>query len=638
MKRETIAVLVVAALVLCSAISVATQQRISAGSYVDVIVGFKGVPDLEILQRSGGVVHEVYTLIPAAYVSLPQAAAWELKENPQVAYVAGNDVLSTAGNVNWAADAVNASAAWSQSMGTGVKVAVLDTGVGPARDLTIMGGYNFVNDNANYFDDNGHGTMVAGIIAASSTSPLGITGVAPSAEIYALKIFDKTGYGTINQAVGAIQWAVNNGMQIISMSWTLNDVNNALANALQTAYNRGLLLVAAAGNTGDISSSIWCPAIFDSVIAVSGIKQDYTRLADSCFGQKIELTAPGETVYSTWLNNQLGSGTGTSMSAPFVSGAAALIWSKNPSLTNLQVRAILDSTAVDLGTPARDIFYGYGLVNASAAVLATPSTLAVGFSYSPAAVYASVSANFDASASFGGVNGLTTYAWDFGDGHTAVLNSPITSHAFVSAGSYNVSLIVNDTLGFHNSTSRTVSVLRDSVAPVTSNNYDGSLHTSAFTIVLTALDNQSGVAATYYRINDGQIQAVSTSGQPRISVDGLNNKLEYWSIDLAGNTEEHKVLTEIKLDTSVATSQPTQSPTPTVKPTVDATATPAPTGQISTNPTVTASATSTVGATATPIGQGQHSWILYVSIIVLGIVALSAAAFWIKHSKNRVSK
>ena len=624
MKRATIALLVLAALVLCSTFSVATQQYVVSSSYVDVIVGFKGVPDVELLQRSGGVVHEVYSLIPAVFVSLPQAAVWDLKENPDVAYVAGNDALSTAGTVNWAADAVNASGAWSQSTGAGVKVAILDTGVGPAKDLTISGGYNFVDNNYDYGDENGHGTIVAGIIAASATSSLGITGVAPSAQIYSLKILDKTGYGTIDQAVAGIQWAVNNGMQILSMSWTLNDVNNALANALQTAYDRGLLLVAAAGNTGDVSSSIWCPASFDCVIAVSGIKQDYTRLADSCFGSKIELTAPGEMVYSTYLNNQLGYGTGTSMAAPFVTGTAALVWSKNPALTNVQVRTILDGTAVDLGASGRDIYYGYGLVNASAAVLATPSNLAAGFAYSPSVVYAAASVNFDASACFGGVNGLTTYSWDFGDGYTSVSNSPVTSHVFAASGSYSVSLVVNDTFGLRNSTVQTVSVARDSVAPVTSNNYDGTGHTSAFTIVLTAQDSQSGVAATYYRINDGQIQTVGASGQPRISSEGLNNKLEYWSTDLAGNTEEHKILTDIKLDTSVASSQPTQSPPPTIKPTVDATVTPTPSGDISTSPTSSAS------ETVKPDGQGPPSWILYISVVAASIIVLLAVAVWLK--------
>jgi subtilisin family serine protease len=632
MKRENIAMLVLAALVLCGAFSVSAQQFVLAGSYNEVIVGFKGIPDLELVQQYGGVVHQVYSLIPAIYVSLPQATISMLKEKPNVAYIAGDNALSASGQVNWAADAVNASMAWSQSMGAGVKVAVLDTGVGPTRDLTVLGGYNFVGNNNNYSDDNGHGTMVAGIIACTANSSLGISGVAPVSQIFAVKMLDKNGDGSVNQAVEGIQWAVDNGMQIISMSWTLNDKNSALQNALQVAYNRGLLLVAAAGNTGDVSSSIWCPASFDSVIAVSGIRQDYTRLADSCFGPKIELTAPGEMVYSTWLNNQLGVGTGTSMAAPFVSGAAALIWSKNPSLTNVQVRAILDGTAVDLGSTGKDIFYGFGLVNASAAVLAAPSNLAVSFSYSPVVAYAAVQVNFDAAASFGEVNGYTTYAWDFGDGFSTHSYSPVTSHIFASSGSYSVSLVVNDTFGFSNSTVQTVSVQKDSVAPITSNNFDGLVHTTAFTIVLTAQDSQSGVAAIYYKINDGQIQNVSTSGQPWISAIGLNNKLEYWSTDRAGNTEEHKVLTDIKLDTSVASSQPTQSPTPTVKPTIDSTvkptvdytAMPSPTGEISTSPT------STNDVTIKSDGQELPLWLLYISILAVGIVVMSVVALWLR--------
>ena len=194
---------------------------------------------------------------------------------------------------------------------------------------------------------------------------------------------------------------------------------------------------------------------------------------------------------------------------------------------------------------------------------------------------------------------------------------------FASAGSYSVSLVVNDTFGLRNSTVQTVSVTRDSIAPTTSNNYNGSLHTSAFTIVLTAQDSQSGVAATYYKINDGQTQTVAASGQPRISSEG-QNKLEYWSTDIAGNTEEHKILTGIKLDTSAA-STPTQSPPPTVKPTVAATATPTPTADISTNPTSSAS------ETVKPDGQEPPSWILYISVIAAGIVVLLVAVpVWLK--------
>lgn len=627
MKLRTINVLVFTALVLCSTFSVAVQSRVDTDSYIDVIVGFKTIPDLDLFRKSDCAIHEVYSIIPAVYVSMPQAFVEALKKNPNVDYIAGNDALSASGTVNWAADAVNASMAWSQSTGAGVKVAVLDTGAGPARDLTISGGYNFVGNNTYYADDNGHGTMVAGIIAAVANSTIGISGVAPSAEIYAVKILDKDGVGTVDRALGGIQWALDNGMNIISMSWSLNDVNRAVENALQAAYNSGILLVAAAGNTGDVSEAIWCPASFDSVIAVSGIRKDYTRLLESCYGPKIELTAPGEKVYSTWLNNQLGSGTGTSMAAPFVSGVAALVWARNPSLTNIQVRNILDGTAADLGDAGRDIYYGYGLVNASAAVYATPSDLAVGFSYSPTVVYSNVNVNFDASTSFGGVSGYTTYLWNFGDGGTTITNSPHITHIYNSTGYFTVNLTVNNTFGFSNSTDQTISVLRDSMAPITSDNYDGLAHTSTFTIVLNAQDNQSGVAETYYKVNGGSAQTVSVAGQPQISSSGANT-LEYWSIDFAGNVENPHTIAGIKLEPPVGSIEPTQSPPPTIEPTdkpkdIDTTPTPSPTASSSLKPSQNSP---TPGLT----DQGVPFFMVCVIVVVAGLVVLSLVTVWFK--------
>ncbi len=630
MKPRSIVTLILVASICISVFSNAVLLGNAETGKVDVIVGFTDAPDLELLKQHGGEIIHVYGLIPAVYASLPKIALTQLQGNPKVAYIEENTELQVSGSVRWAVERVGAPQAWSQSTGAGVKVAVLDTGVGPHRDLTVYGGYDFVNNDADASDDMGHGTMVAGIIAASASSPLGVAGAAPNAQLYAVKILDSKGSGSVALAIQGIQWAVDNGMQIVSMSWTINDYNNALRDALQAAYNRGVLLVAAAGNIGDVQSGVACPASYGSVIAVSAIDENNMHLPESCVGDKIELTAPGEMVYATWLNDQLGCGNGTSMAAPFVSGVAALVWAKNPSLTNVQVREILDATAVDLQPSDgldRDIFYGFGLVNAAAAVSATPSNLEATFSWSPMPVYAGAQVSFDAGASFGGVNGFTSYMWDFGDGATATESSPVVVHSFAASGGYIVNLTVSDAFGFRNSTLRNVAVQRDSAPPVTGDNYDGLLHTSPFTITLTASDNESSVMETYYRINDGTTKNVTAHGQPQINVDGLTNKLEYWSIDFAGNEETpHKVLANIKLD---ITPDATPTPSSSVQPTQSPSQSPPPTTQPTNQPTLTPTETPTGSSQETlPPQEGQFPVLLVVGVVSVAVVLAVFTLFW----------
>ncbi|MEM2849629.1 MAG: S8 family serine peptidase, partial [Candidatus Bathyarchaeia archaeon] len=222
-------------------------------------------------------------------------------------------------------------------------------------------------------DDNGHGTHVAGTVAALFNT-IGVVGVAPKAYIYAVKMLDSSGSGTIAWAVQAIQWSVDNGMQILSMSWGASADYQALRDACKAAYDKGLLLVAAAGNSGSSSGTgdnVLYPAKYDSVIAVAATDQNNNRASWSSTGLAVELAAPGVNIYSTYKNNGYATLSGTSMATPHVSGTAALVWAKNPTLTNVEVRKILQNTATDLGASGRDSQYGYGLVNASAAVLAT---------------------------------------------------------------------------------------------------------------------------------------------------------------------------------------------------------------------------------------------------------------------------
>ncbi len=170
MKPRDYVAFVLIAIVFVGVFSSALPLGKADAGRVDVIVGFTETPDLELLRQVGGEIIQVYDLIPAVYASLPKTALGQLQADPKIAYIEENSEIKASGTVRWAVERIEAPQAWSQSTGVGVKVAVLDTGVGPHMDLTVADGYDFVNNDADASDDVGHGTMVAGIIAASSSS------------------------------------------------------------------------------------------------------------------------------------------------------------------------------------------------------------------------------------------------------------------------------------------------------------------------------------------------------------------------------------------------------------------------------------------------------------------------------------
>jgi subtilisin family serine protease len=164
---------------------------------------------------------------------------------------------------------VNAPSAWATSRGTGVKVAVVDTGIDtthPDLAANIKGGVSFVTRVSSYKDDNGHGTHVAGIIAAINNT-IGVVGVAPNAQLYSVKVLDRTGSGTVSSVIAGIDWSAKNGMQVISMSLGTNTDFQSLHDAVDRAYLQGVVVVAAAGN--DYGGPISYPAAYDNVIAVT---------------------------------------------------------------------------------------------------------------------------------------------------------------------------------------------------------------------------------------------------------------------------------------------------------------------------------------------------------------------------------
>ena len=367
---------------------------------IPVIVGFKEKPDVGLVKAFGGSIKYQYSIIPAVSCLLPKNAAEFLKKNPRIAYVELDGKVKVLGEVlPWGVDRIDAEQVWDSNgdlivdeganAGEAVKVAIIDTGVDynhPDLAGNVKGGASFVDYTSNYMDDNGHGTHVAGIIAAVDNE-VGVIGVAPKIELYALKALDSEGSGYVSDVVAAIDWAVENGMQIVSMSLGANNDYKSLRQACDAAYASGVLLVAAAGNDASRFTVIFgidtidYPARYDSVVAVGAINQEDERPSWSSTGPELELAAPGVDIYSTYWDNTYAALSGTSMACPHVSGVAALIFASNigeiaPSYDfdgdkiwdADEVRAWLQATAEDLGNPGKDEFYGYGLVDAEKAV------------------------------------------------------------------------------------------------------------------------------------------------------------------------------------------------------------------------------------------------------------------------------
>lgn len=288
----------------------------------------------------------------------------------------------------WGLTAVGVRDVWNQSTGVGVTVAIIDGGSGPHEDLdpnldpgmSIIDGVESVGA-VDLDPDDGHGTHVAGIVAAVNGNGIGVSGVAPGARILPLRVFPAGGKSKSGDVARAITFAVDSGVKVINLSLGGDTESTVITEAVKYAVDRNVLVVAAAGNGKEFAAPKW-PAADDNTIAVTAIDEDFSVANFSQRGDYIDLAAPGVKILSTKTNDfncpqrgtfvAIGYGClqGTSMAAPFVSGAAALLFSARPQITAAQVRAILISTATDLGAPGRDTTFGAGLINLPAAFAA----------------------------------------------------------------------------------------------------------------------------------------------------------------------------------------------------------------------------------------------------------------------------
>ena len=347
--------------------------------------------------------------------------------HPLVEYAEPNYILKACFAPNdplysfqWHFSLINMESAWDKSTGSGITVAVLDSGVNPGGKDGFGGrlvpGYNTINSWKKDFtvDNNGHGTHVAGTIAQETNNGIGVAGVAYNASIMPVKVLNRKGNGSLKSITDGIRWAADNGADIINMSLSGPNYSQTLEDAINYAYNLGVLPVAATGNEG---GHVGYPAACQNCMAVGAVRNDKQVTLYSNWGPEVDVVAPGGDTgvdqaggaseetgvpypfvtpeIDTDDINLNGDGypdgilqesfdffffgitlgwnyfyyQGTSMACPHVAGIAALILSLHPTYTPFDIKSAMTSTAEDLGSPGKDDYYGWGLVDSNAALL-----------------------------------------------------------------------------------------------------------------------------------------------------------------------------------------------------------------------------------------------------------------------------
>lgn len=272
---------------------------------------------------------------------------------------------SSSKQIPWGVKRIQAPEVWKKSQGKSIKVAVVDTGISAHPDLNISGGVNTIRKGGSYRDDNGHGTHVAGIVAALGKSGMQY-GVAPEVKLYAVKVLDQSGNGYVSDIVEGLEWCIRNNMDVINMSLGLNGASASLRSMVRRAHRNGIVIVSSAGNEGRSSGKIDQPASYPEVIAVAATDKNNHIAAFSSRGRGINVAAPGSDIVSTSNKKGFIANSGTSMAAPHVSGTAALLLAHNRKVKPSLIRKLLMDTARPLNSYSRHS-QGSGLIQADRA-------------------------------------------------------------------------------------------------------------------------------------------------------------------------------------------------------------------------------------------------------------------------------
>lgn len=313
-----------------------------------------------------------------AMAEMTESEAEKLKQEKNVVSVEKDDQVSASTSEKEEADAINevAESQWnkkavhadkkmtaSETEGSQkeVKVAVLDSGVAVTEDLEIAGRVNLVDEEGLSYlceDMTGHGTAVASVIAAKDNG-MGATGMDENIHVYSVKVLDNNNRAPVSRIIAGIQWCIDNEIDIVNMSFGMKRDSAALQAMIREAEQKGILLVAAAGNQGNGEDTVEYPAAYPEVLAVGSVTNEMTRAGSSARGEEVELVAPGENIPVTSFFGGTTIESGTSYAAPHVSAIAAMLWKDCPSWDAGKIRAWMDAGAREL----EDSDCGYGLID-----------------------------------------------------------------------------------------------------------------------------------------------------------------------------------------------------------------------------------------------------------------------------------
>lgn len=434
-------------------------------------------------------------------------------------------------------------------------VAVIDSGVSASHpDLSgkVLPGYDFFNGDADATDDNGHGTAVAGITAAATNNAIGMAGVSWNSMILPVKALGADGSGSYSAMANGITWATNKGARIINLSLGGTSSSRALQDAVNYAWSRNVILVAAAGNNGN--STLIYPAACNNVVAVSATDFADGRPTWSNFGSYVDVSAPGVGILTLSGASSYANWNGTSFSSPVASGVVALMTAANPSLSNVGVVDALLKNSDDIGSAGYDVYHGNGRVNARRAVAAVANVVpsdstppSVEFS-SPAngAVLAGTVNVSVSSADNVGVTKVELYIGGvlYGQSNTATATFSWDTTSYLD-GSQTLEARAYDAA--NNVASRTITVnLRNSsvadtiepLATITSPSNGTKLKGKIVKVNVTASDNVAVTRVELYI--DGRLFGTSTTATTSFSwnigrVAAGAHTLQVYAFDAAGN-------------------------------------------------------------------------------------------------------
>jgi subtilisin family serine protease len=567
-----------AAAAICSVASAQTFTNPDSVQFVTgrvLVMPQAGLPDASVAKLLGGVgagnarrVGRTELRIVEVPPGLERQMVGRLSNHPHFkfaeldrivphSYVSNDPYLGS----EWHISKIGASTAWDLAKGDGVIVAILDTGVdGTHPDLSarMVSGWNVYDNNSNTADVYGHGTKVAGSAAAALDNGVGVAGVAGNSKIMPIRISDASGYATYSAMASGLTWAADRGARVANISYVAAGSSSVIS-AANYFKSKGGLVTTSAGNYGTDANI----APTTSMIPVSATGSGDALASWSSYGAFVAMSAPGEGIYTTTNGGGYGSVSGTSFSGPVTAGAIALVMSANPKLTNADVEKLVYSTAVDLGASGRDSYYGYGRINAAAAVQAavtttvttsdtTPPTASISAPLNNGTVSGLVSVNVNASDNVGvtkvelAVNGtlLATdtgspygFSWDSTKLANGTANLVATAYDAVGnrASSSVVSVNVSNVMA-----SDTIAPTVSIAAPLSGSTVSGTVSVSA-----NASDNV-GVAKVELSVNGAvlatdSVSPYSFSWDSTKAANGTSN-LVATAYDAAGNKATSSVV------------------------------------------------------------------------------------------------